>query len=106
MLGTLRGRISAAIARQTMTENVISRLPENRAQELLPKLRYYENYVRYLSARLLAYEQPSRAQRAAAMLSMLGKGLYKGAGRAGARDVGAYLLYGVLGSSSPTARDR
>jgi glycosyltransferase involved in cell wall biosynthesis len=105
VLGTLRGRTSAAIARQTMTEKVISRLPENRAQELLPKLRYYENHVRYLSARLLAYEGPSRAQRAAAMLSALGKGWYKDAGGTGARDIGADLLYGVFGSKSPTARD-
>jgi len=102
VLGTLKGRISGAIARQAMTEKVMSRLPEDRAPELLPKLRYYENYVRYLSARLLAYERPSRAQRAAAMLSTVGKGLYKDAGRTGARDVGADLLYGVLG---PTARD-
>ena len=105
VLGTLRGRISAAIARQAMTEQVMSRLPENRAQELLPKLRYYENHVRYLSARLAAYERPSRAQRAGAMLSALGKGFYKDAGRTGARDVGADLLYGVLGSQSPNLRD-
>jgi glycosyltransferase involved in cell wall biosynthesis len=105
VLETLRGRISGAIARQTITERVISRLPENRAQELLPKLRYYESYVRYLSARLPAYDRPSRAQRAAAILSTLGKGLYKDAGRAGARDAGADLLYGVLGSTPATARD-
>jgi glycosyltransferase involved in cell wall biosynthesis len=105
VLGTLRGRTSAAIARQTMTEKIMSRLPEDRARELLPKLQYYQNYVRYLSARLLAYERPSRAQRAAAMLSTVGKGLYKDAGRTGARDVGADLLYGVLGSTSSTARD-
>jgi glycosyltransferase involved in cell wall biosynthesis len=105
VVGTLKGRISAAAARQTMTEKIISRLPNDRAQDLLPKLRYYENYVRYLSARLHAYEPRSRSQRARAILSTLGKGLYKEAGRTGVRDVGADLLYGVLGSRSPAARD-
>ena len=83
----------------------MSRLPEDRAQKLLPKLQYYESYVRYLSARLLAYERPSRAQRAAAMLSTLGKGLYKDAGRTGACDAGTDLLYGVFGIEPPAAHD-
>jgi glycosyltransferase involved in cell wall biosynthesis len=105
VLETLRGRLVAATARQTMTEKILSRLPDDRAREIVPKLQYYQNYVQYLSARLRAYEPPSRAQRAAAMVSMLGKGLYKDAGRRGARDVGADLLYGVLGTQSPNARD-
>jgi glycosyltransferase involved in cell wall biosynthesis len=103
VLETLRRQFVAAGARQTMTERIMSRLPEGRAQEILPKLQYYQNYVRYLCARLRAYDRPSRAQRAAGILSALGK--YKDAGRAGARDVGADFLYGVLGSTSATARD-
>jgi glycosyltransferase involved in cell wall biosynthesis len=105
VLETLRGRTSAAIARQTMTEKIMSRLPEDRARELLPKLRYYQNCALYLSARLRAYELPSRAQRAAGMLSAVGQGRYKDAGRTGARDAGTDLVYGVLGSTSPTASD-
>ncbi len=106
VLETLRRRLVAGIARQTMTERIMSRLPENRARELLPKLRYYENYARYLSARLLAYERPTRAQRVAAMLSAIGRGRYKHGGRAGARDAGADLLYGVMGRESPVASDQ
>jgi glycosyltransferase involved in cell wall biosynthesis len=105
VLGGLRLRFAGATARQTMTEKIMSRLPEDRARELLPKLRYYQNCAMYLSARLRAYEPPSRAQRVAAILSALGKGWYKDAGRTGARDVGADLLYGVFGSKSPSARD-
>jgi glycosyltransferase involved in cell wall biosynthesis len=105
VLETLRARTLAAIARQTMTEKIVSRLPEDRARELLPKLQYYQNFALYLSARLRAYELPSRAQRAAGMLSAVGQGRYKDAGRTGARDVGTDLVYGVLGSTSPTAPD-
>jgi glycosyltransferase involved in cell wall biosynthesis len=106
VLETLRRRFVAATARQTMAEKILSRLPENRAQEILPKLQYYQNYVRYLAARLLAYEQPNRAQRAAAMLSALGKGRYKNASRTGAREAWADLLYGVMGSESPVAPEQ
>jgi glycosyltransferase involved in cell wall biosynthesis len=106
VLETLRRRFVAATARQTMAEKILSRLPENRAQEILPKLQYYQNYVRYLAARLLAYEQPNRAQRAAAMLSALGKGRYKNAGRTGAREAWADLVYGVMGSESPVAPEQ
>jgi glycosyltransferase involved in cell wall biosynthesis len=105
VLEGLRLRFEGATARHTMTEKIMSRLPEDRARELLPKLQYYQNYALYLSARLRAYEQPSRAQRAAAILSAFGKGWYKDAGRTGARDAGADLLYGVLGSQPPIARD-
>ena len=106
VLERLRRRFVAATARQTMTEKIASRLPESRAQELLPKLQYYQNNVQYLTARLRAYEPPTRARRAAAMLSALGKGWYKDAGGAGARDVGADLLYGVLGGKSLVASDQ
>ena len=105
VLEQLRRRFVAATARQTMAEKIVSRLPEGRAQEILPKLRYYQNYVRYLAARLLAYEQPTRAQRVAAMLSAVRRGRYKSAGRGGAREAWADLLYGVMGSESPVAPD-
>ena len=105
VLGNLRARFLAATARQTMTERVMSRLPEIRAQRLRPQLRYYQTYARSLSARLLAYDRPSRAQRAAAILSALGKGRYNEAGGAGAREVGIDLLYGVMGTRSFTAPD-
>jgi glycosyltransferase involved in cell wall biosynthesis len=98
VLGQLRRRFVAATARELMAEKVVSRLPESRAREVLPKLQYYQNYARYLAARLLAYERPSRAQRAAAMLSAVGKGRYKNAGRTGAREAWGDLLYGVMGS--------
>jgi glycosyltransferase involved in cell wall biosynthesis len=95
----LTQRVEAAIARRMMTEKIMSRLPKDRAQQLLPTLQYYQNYVGYLSARLLAYEQPTRARRVAAVLSAVGNGWYKSAGRNGARDAGADLLYGVMGKS-------
>ena len=104
VLDTLRRLFAAATARQTMTEKVMSRLPEDRARELHPKLQYYRNYAGSLSARLLAYERPTRAQRGAAMLSALGSGTYKSTGRNGARDAGVDLLYGVMGQAE--ARDR
>jgi glycosyltransferase involved in cell wall biosynthesis len=104
VLNALRLRLGAAMARQTMTEKVISRLAADRAQEAQLKLRYYQNCVRYASARLPAYERPSRAQRAAAMLSALVRGWYKDGGREGARDAGVDLLYGVIGK--PVAPDR
>jgi hypothetical protein len=103
VLDRLRRLLVAATARQTMTEMVMSRLTEDRAEEVRPKLRYYENYVRYLSARLLAYEPPTRAQRLAALLSALVRGRYKNGGREGARDAGADLLYGVMGRESPVS---
>jgi hypothetical protein len=99
MVGALTGRATAANARVVMTEKILSRLPEDRAQNLRPKLQYYQDYAGYLSARLLAYERPTRAQRVAAMLSALSSGRYKNGGRNGARDVGADLLYGVMGRS-------
>ena len=95
VLSALRVRFGAATARQTMGEKVMSRLPADRAQEVQRKIRYYQSYLRYLSARLLTYEQPNRAQRAAAMLSAIVSGRYKT--REGARDAGADLLYGVMG---------
>jgi glycosyltransferase involved in cell wall biosynthesis len=105
VLGGLRQRFAGATARQIMIEQIMSRLPEDRARELLPKLKYYQNCALYLSARLRAYEPWSRAQRVTGIVSALGKGGYKDAGRAGARDLGVDLLYGVLGSQSPSARD-
>ena len=100
VLERLRRIFVAAIARQTMTEQVMSRLAEDRAEDVRPKLQYYQNYVRYLSARLLAYEPPTRGQRLAAMLSALVKGRYKNGGPGGARNAGADLLYGVMGRES------
>jgi glycosyltransferase involved in cell wall biosynthesis len=69
------------------------------------KLAIVQNCALYLSARLRAYELSSRAQRAAGMLSAVDRRRYKDAGRTGARDAGADLLYGVLGSTPPTAPD-
>jgi glycosyltransferase involved in cell wall biosynthesis len=106
VLEQLRRRFVAATARQVMAEKIVSRLPADRAQEILPKSQYYQNYVRYLAARLLAYERPTRAQRAAAMLSALGKGRYKNGGRTGAREAWADFLYGVMGSESPVAPEQ
>jgi glycosyltransferase involved in cell wall biosynthesis len=99
MVSVMTRRAAAANARRVMTEKILSRLPEDRAQNLRPKLQYYQNYAEYLSARLLAYERPTRAQRVVAMLSALSSGRYKNAGRNGARDAGADLLYGVMGKS-------
>lgn len=106
VLETLRRRFVAATARGAMTEKVVSRLPEARAQQVLPKLRYYQNYARYLAARLRAYEQPTRAQRISAVLSALVRGRYKDGGRDGVRGAGADLLYGVMGRELPVARDQ
>jgi glycosyltransferase involved in cell wall biosynthesis len=105
LLGVLRQRFAGATARKIMTERIMSRLPKDRAQQLSPKLKYYQDCSLYLSARLRAYEPRSFGQRAAGIVSALGKGRYREAGRTGARDLGVDLLYGVLGSRSPGALD-
>jgi glycosyltransferase involved in cell wall biosynthesis len=105
LLNALRLRLEAATARRTMTEKVMSRLPEDRAHEVRPKLQYYQNYVRYQTARLAAYEGPTWSHRVSVIISMAGSGQYNNAGRSGARDAASDLFYGVIGSVSPTGRE-
>jgi glycosyltransferase involved in cell wall biosynthesis len=105
VLGAVRRRIEVATARYTIGEKVVSRLTEDRAQDVRPRLQHYQNDIRYQTARSLVYEGPTWAQRVAAIISMVGSGQYNNAGRSGARDAASDLLYGVIGSTSAVAPD-